>query len=138
MPSLTDVNLPYAFEYKDDVTIRGSTHFIPLSRIDIGSLYPFFNIQTPEMYEYCMDLLRGSNDLTDLVIGNYVCLSAGLTLFDLSVYPRLKTLRIGNNGFSKMVLLNITGLSDLESVEIGTRSFYYASLELKSILIHNE
>ena len=29
MPSLTDVALEGAFKYKDDVTIRGSTHFIP-------------------------------------------------------------------------------------------------------------
>ena len=43
MPSLTNVVLPEAFEYKDDVTIRGSTHFIPLSRIDIGALQRFFN-----------------------------------------------------------------------------------------------
>ena len=85
-----------------------------------------------------MDLLHGSNDITDLVIGNYVCLSAGLTVFDLSVYPRLKTLRIGNRGFSEIVLMNITGLSNLESVEIGNYSFQYASLELKSILIHRE
>ena len=85
-----------------------------------------------------MDLLRGSNDITDLVIDNYVCLSAGLTVFDLSVYPRLKTLRIGNSGFSQIGLLNITGLSNLESVEIGSNNFRYASLELKSILIHSE
>ena len=43
MPSLTDVYLPHAFYYKNDVTITGSTHFIPLSRIDIGALQNKFN-----------------------------------------------------------------------------------------------
>ena len=45
MPSLTNVylNPSYAFNYKNDVTIRGSTHFIPLSRIDIGALRSYFN-----------------------------------------------------------------------------------------------
>ena len=43
MPSLTDVYLPDAFYYKNHITIRGSTHFIPLSRIDIGALQRFFN-----------------------------------------------------------------------------------------------
>ena len=43
MPSLTDVYLPWAFYYKNDVTIRGSTHFIPLSLIDIGALRSKFN-----------------------------------------------------------------------------------------------
>ena len=108
MPSLTDVSLPHAFHYKNDVTIRGSTHFIPLSRIDIGALYPYIS------YEYCMGILRGSDEVTDLVVGNGVCRFANVTVFDLSVYPNLETLTIGN------------------------RSFYSASLELKSILIHSK
>ena len=106
--------LPKAFKYKNDVTITGGTHFIPLSQIVIGSLYPFFNIQTPEMYEYCMSVLRGSDEITDLVIGCYACPFANVTVFDLSVYPKLETLTIGDY------------------------SFKYASLELRSILIHRE
>ena len=43
MPSLTDVYLPSAFISKKSVTITGSTHFIPLSRIDIGALQNKFN-----------------------------------------------------------------------------------------------
>ena len=43
MPHLTDVYLLLAFQYKTDVTIRGSTHFTPLSPIDIGALQRFFN-----------------------------------------------------------------------------------------------
>ena len=108
MPSLTNVVLPEAFEYKNDVTIRGSTHFIPLSRIDIGALYPYLS------YEYCMSILRGSNEVTDLVVGNGACPFANVTAFDLSVYPRL------------------------ERLTIGSCSFHYASLELKSTLIHSE
>ena len=114
MPSLTDVVLPYAFQYKDDVTIRGSTHIIPLSRIVIGALYPFFNIQTPEMYDYCLSILRGPDEVADLVIGAYVCPFANVTAFDLSVFPKLKTLTVGDC------------------------SFRYTSLELKSILVHRE
>ena len=105
MPSLTNVYLPWAFEYKNDVTIRGSTHFTLLSRIDIGALYPFFS------YEYCKNILRGSNDVTDLVVGSSTCLFSNVTAFDLSVYPRL------------------------ERLTVGDYSFYYASLELKSNLI---
>ena len=61
-----------------------------------------------------MEILRGSDETTDLVVGNGVCSFANVTAFDLSVYPRLETLTIGGC------------------------SFGYASLELKSILIHNE
>ena len=123
MPSLTDVYLPKAFGYKTDVTIRGGTHFIPLSRLVIGALYPFFNIQTPEMYEYCMSILRGSDEMTDLVIGGYACPFDSVTAFDLSVYPRLKSVTIGDYGFEYVNVLNITGLNELESVVIGKNSF---------------
>ena len=44
MPNLTNVVLTeYAFYYKNDVTIIGSAHFIPLSPIDIGALQDKFN-----------------------------------------------------------------------------------------------
>ena len=123
MPNLTDVYLPSAFKYKNDVTVRGSTPFIPLSRLVIGALYPFFNIQTPEMYEYCMSILRGSDEMTDLVIGGYACPFDSVTAFDLSVYPRLKSVTIGDYGFEYVNVFNITGLNELESVEIGKNSF---------------
>ena len=124
MPSLTDVYFDYdAFEYKDDVTIIGGTHFIPLSRIDIGHLFVYFDIFTSEMYEYCINLLRGSNEVTDLVIGSSTCLFANVTLLDLSVFPSVKTLSIGSNALTYVSVLNITGLSELESVEIGMNSF---------------
>ena len=123
MPNLTNVYLPNAFKYKDGVTIRGSTYIIPLSRLVIGALYPFFNIQTPEMLEYCMSILRGSDELTDLVIGGYACPFDSVTAFDLSVYPRLKSVTIGDYGFEYVNVFNITGLSELESVEIGMNSF---------------
>ena len=44
MPNLNNVVLTrYTFTYKNDVTITGSTHFISLSRIDIGALQRYFN-----------------------------------------------------------------------------------------------
>ena len=117
MPNLTDVVLPYAFDYKDDVTITGSTHFIPLSRIDIGALQRYVP------HEYCMSILRGSDEMTDLVIGGYACPFDSVTAFDLSVYPRLKSIVIGDGCFMYVNVFNITGLSELESVEIGMNSF---------------
>ena len=109
MPSLIDVYLSsWAFNYKSVVTITGRTLFIHLSWIDIGALYPHVS------YEYCTNILRGSDKVTDLVVGNGACPFANVTLFDLSVYPNLETLTIGDY------------------------SFYSASLELKSILIHSE
>ena len=73
MPSLTNVRLPEAFYYRNDVTITGSTHFIPLSPTDIGALYSYLS------YEYCMNILRGSDEVTDLVVGNGACRFANVT-----------------------------------------------------------
>ena len=123
MPSLIDMWLPKAFEYRNDVTLKGSTPFILFSQLDTGDFYSFFNTQTPEMYEYCMSILRGSDETTDLVIGSSVCPFANVTVLDLSVYPRLKSLRIGNNGFEYVNRLRLIGLNELESVEIGMNSF---------------
>ena len=118
MPNLTNVDLSSsAFYYKTDITIRGSTHFIPLSPIDIGALQRYVP------HEYCMSILRGSDELTDLVIGGYACPFDSVTAFDLSVYPRLKSVTIGDYGFEYVNVFNITGLSELESVEIGMNSF---------------
>ena len=70
-----------------------------------------------------MNILRGSDELTDLVIGGYACPFDSVTAFDLSVYPRLKSVTIGDYGFEYVNVFNITGLSELESVEIGMNSF---------------
>ena len=108
MPNLTDVAFEKAFKYKNDVTIVGSNPLHPLSQIDIGALYPYLS------YEYCMNIIRGSDEVTDLVVGNGVCSFTNVTTFDLSVYPNLETLTIGDYSFDS------------------------SSLELKSILIHSE
>ena len=43
MPNLNNVVLTrYTFTYKNDVTITGSTRFIPLLSTDIGALQRFF------------------------------------------------------------------------------------------------
>ena len=70
-----------------------------------------------------MSILRGSDEVTDLVIGGSACPFANVTAFDLSVYPRLKSVTIGDYGFEYVNVFNITGLNELESVMIGMNSF---------------
>ena len=66
MPNLADVVFYSIFWYENDITVRGCAYLFPLSRLVIGELYPFVNIPSPEMYEYCMNTLRGSDETTDL------------------------------------------------------------------------
>ena len=57
--------------------------------------------------------------------------------------PKLKSLKIGLCSFSDYTVIEIENVDALEVIEIGdvneySNNFRYASLELKSILIHNE
>ena len=61
--------------------------------------------------------------------------------FYLKNCPKLKSLKIGRYSFSDYTVIEIENMDSLEVIEIGDvnewgYSFYYASLELKSILIH--
>ena len=63
--------------------------------------------------------------------------------FYLKDCPSLKSLRMGRNSFSDYTVCEIENVNALETIEMGelngaSRTFAYASLELKSILIHSE
>ena len=58
--------------------------------------------------------------------------------------PKLKSLKIGYHSFSDYTVIEIENMDALEVIEMSelndwtSDNFYYASLELKSILIQNE
>ena len=52
--------------------------------------------------------------------------------------PKLKSLKMGHHSFSDYTVCEIENVDALEVIEMGDYSFEYASLELKSILIHRE
>ena len=58
--------------------------------------------------------------------------------FYLKNCPKLKSLKMGRYSFSDFTVFEIENVDVLEEIEMGDYSFYYASLELKSILIHSE
>ena len=63
--------------------------------------------------------------------------------FYLKNCPKLKSLKMGRYSFSDYTVIEIENVDALEVIEMGdlneeSRNFYYASLELKSILIHSE
>ena len=76
--------------------------------------------------------------ITELTVSNNSLNDASLTLLDLTRFKRLKKIVIGNESFKYVEEVKLIGLNALESVVIGDGSFVYASLELKSILIHRE
>ena len=63
--------------------------------------------------------------------------------FYLKDCPSLKSLRMGRNSFSDYTVCEIENVNALETIEMGelngaSRNFHWASLELKSTLIHSE
>ena len=63
--------------------------------------------------------------------------------FYLKNCPKLKSLKVGRYSFSDYTVIEIESVDALETIEMGelnekSWNFFYASLELKSILIHNE
>ena len=63
-----------------------------------------------------------STDVTKIVIDNGVS-DSGITGFDLSGFSKLKRLEIGNDCFTYVEEVKLIGLNELESVEIGEKSF---------------
>ena len=112
-----------------------------LRRIEIGN----------ECFEYVNEVkMAGLNELKSVEIGMNCFVknknSAGNDPnrhFYVKNCPKLKSLKMGRYSFSDYTVCEIENVNALEVIEVGelnqeTRSFYYASLELKSILIHNE
>ena len=58
--------------------------------------------------------------------------------FYLKNCPKLKSLKMGRYSFSDYTVIEIENVDALEEIEMGDYSFYHASLELKSVLIHSE
>ena len=97
-------------------------------------------------------LVVGLNDLESVVIGCDSFLKKGYDTkngrddsrhFCLKNCPKLKSLKIGSLSFSDYSVCEIENVDSLEVIEMGelnqkSFNFYFASLELKSILSHNE
>ena len=60
--------------------------------------------------------------MTEIVVDAGVS-DSGITGFDLSGFSKLKRLEIGNDCFSYVEEVKLIGLNELESVEIGEKSF---------------
>ena len=77
-----------------------------------------------------------STDMTELVVPDGKCGSPRVLNF--GSFKKLRRLSIGDYCFGNARKVKFGGLKSLESISIGDYSFEYASLELKSVLIHSE
>ena len=127
MPNLNNVNLTkYAFKYKNDVTLKGSTHFILFSRIDIGVLasIPGFPKHNPNANVYSLDdLLALDSDVKEIIFNYLLLNSPSFTVLDLSRFKSVRRIEVGDESLMYVKEVKLIGLSELESVEIGMNSF---------------
>ena len=124
-----------------DFTVLDLTRFTQLRSLVIGD-HCFSYVTTVNM--------TGVNGLESVEIGmnsftkyknTYDITANPNRHFYLKNCPKLKSLKMGSYSFSDYTVIEIENVDALEVIEIGdlnerSYNFYYASLELKSILIH--
>ena len=85
----------------------------------------------------------GMSELESVVIGSHCFSETETGQFYLKNCPKLKSLKIGRYSFFKYNVFEIENVDALEEIEMGelnkeSYNFNYASLELRSVLIHSE
>ena len=128
---------------EEDLKELDLSGFVNLRELKVGS----------ECFEYVNEVkLIGLNELESVVIGMNSFTQHKNTRkvtsdpnrhFFLKSCPKLKSLNMGHHSFSDYKVIEIESVDALEVIEMGelnevSVNFWYASLELKSILIHSE
>ena len=118
------------------VTVLDLTRFSHLESLTIGE-YCFENVNEVRMI--------GLSELESVMIGmnSFTKKKNGVGYdpnrhFYLKDCPKLKSLKMSRYSFSDYKVIEIENVDALEVIEMGGSNFKYASLELKSILIHSE
>ena len=123
-----------------------------LKELDLSGL---MNLRELKVGNECFENVKevkliGLSELESVVIGmkSFTKVKYGSSYdpnrhFHLKDCPKLKSLKMGRFSFSDHSVCEIENVDALEVIEIGdlnevSYNFFYASLELKSILIHSE
>ena len=127
------------------------------SNFTVLDLSRFTRLRTLEIGDHCMSYvttvnITGLTELESVTIGkdSFTKSKNGVLIlpyedrhFYLKNCPKLKSLKMGRYSFTDYTVCEIENVDALEVIEIGdlneySTNFHYASLELKSILIHRE
>ena len=145
MPSLTNVYLPCAFAFENGITIEGSTVFATLSSVDVGDLWKVYSEATgartleerkeedsrpPKPIVDQPMILTSENDwdrmdrtIEVMNVSDNQYNGMEWTELDLSGFVKLRKIKVGDECFRNVKKVNICGLSELESVCIGSKAF---------------
>ena len=119
-------------------TVLDLTRFTQLKSLEIGyhclsyvtivKMIGLSELESVEIGEHSFTKYKNRNDIT-ADPNHHVYLKN---------CPKLKSLKMGRYSFSDYSVIEIENVDALEMIEMGGYSFYYAPLELKSILILDE
>ena len=114
-------------------------------------LHLFVNLRELKVGSKCFEYVKkvnicGLKELERMIVGSWSFRRANDSKggsFYLRNCPKLKSLKMGRYSFNDYTVIEIENVDALEVIEIGdlnewSYNFYWASLELKSILIHSE
>ena len=108
------------------MTMCGGSECIPLSRIDIGALgtHPNLPRHIPNATVCDLeDLLSLDSSVNEIIFNSGIINDPSFTALDLSRFENVTSVVIGDESFMYVNETSIVGLSELESVEIGSNSF---------------
>ena len=140
---ITELTVSYDSLNDASLIVLDLTRFKRLKKIVIGS-YSFKSVNEVKMIGLAEleSVEIGENSFTQHMNGHDIRPDPN-RYFYLKNCPKLKSLWIGSYSFSDYSVIEIENVDALESIAMGglyygSYSFQYASLELKSILIHRE
>ena len=115
MPLLATVTLPNAFLYYDEWSVINAGELASHPNlIPHSSTANVFNVN---------DLNALNSTVTEIIVENRCCRDPSFTVLNLTRFTNVRRIVIGHNAFMYVNVFNITGLNELESVEIGVNSF---------------
>ena len=139
--TVTELTVPGYIMNDNSLTVLDLSRFKRLKRLAIGDEFFMYVNEVKMVGLNCLESVEiGKRSFTK---NKYSYGNDPNRHFYLKNCPKLKSLKIGSYSFSDYSVCEIENVDALEEIEMGdlneaSYNFYYASLELKSILIHNE
>ncbi|KAM7455195.1 hypothetical protein BLSTO_04052 [Blastocystis sp. subtype 1] len=114
MPSLTTVDLPRAFEYRNEIHINNAGVLATLPSL----------ISNPYATVHSVEELNALNSTVEtIIVDNNACNDHSFTVLNLTRFVNLKVFEVGDYSFSYVNEVHMIGLPELERVVIGENCF---------------
>ena len=138
IPNLKKVNLYHSFQYIQFFDTHSSVS-VYLSSVDVH--YKLIDYLPSNIYHF--DYIQSISSLvSSITIPDWTCNDIDYTIFDVSRFINVESIKIGNDCFGSVKTFKINRLNRLKTIKIGIKSFThrkdnYGNNESKSFHILN-